>query len=270
MALFRLALATLPYPATPEESVQRAIRALKDAGAAKTDLIVFPECYVPGYRRPDLTLPPPDQAFLEDAWRAIADAAGEARVGVVLGSERVGTDARPIPCAVVIDANGQLLGVQDKVQIPPEEEGTYVGGCDRQIFQLGDAVIGVVICHEGWRYPETVRWAARQGAQLVLHPHYSWHESGAFVPHTFGDPRNSFHEKAALCRAAENTCWFATVNYATPDAPTTSAVVDPDGVVQVWQPYGVEGLLVTDIDLSRATGLLAKRLRNTVGRDAPM
>ncbi|HEY0592307.1 MAG TPA: nitrilase-related carbon-nitrogen hydrolase, partial [Thermoanaerobaculia bacterium] len=64
-----------------------------------------------------------------------------------------------------------------------------------------------------------------------------------------------------LCRAAENTCYFATVNYASAGSPTTSAVVNPDGTLLAYQPYGQEGLLVADIDLGKATGLLAKRYR---------
>ena len=79
---------------------------------------------------------------------------------------------------------------------------------------------------------------------------------------TFADPANTFHEKAALCRAAENTCYFATVNYATDGSPTTSAVVRPDGTLLTYQPYGKAGLLVADIDLEQATRLLATRSKN--------
>ena len=64
---------------------------------------------------------------------------------------------------------------------------------------------------------------------------------------------------SALCRAAENTCWFATVNYASDGSPTTSAVVRPEGTVLKWHPYGRDGLLVADIELEAATGLLAAR-----------
>ena len=120
---------------------------------------------------------------------------------------------------------------------------------------------GVAICHEGWRYPETVRWAARRGANAVFHPHFHEAEPGSYRPATFADPANTFHEKAALCRAAENTCYFATVNYASPGSPTTSAVVRPDGTLLSYQPYGEEGLLIADIDLATATGLLAARCR---------
>jgi hypothetical protein len=44
---------------------------------------------------------------------------------------------------------------------------------------------------------------------------------------TFADPANTFHEKAMICRAAENTCYFASVNFASEGSGTTSAVVRP-------------------------------------------
>ena len=150
---------------------------------------------------------------------------------------------------------------QDKVQIDPSEEGTYTPGSDRRVFQASPLTFGIAICHEGWRYPETVRWAARRGAHIVFHPHFHEAEPGSYRPATFADPANTFHEKAVLCRAAENTCYFATVNCASAGSPTTSAVVRPDGTLQSYQPYGEEGLLIADIDISTATGLLAARCR---------
>jgi len=109
-----------------------------------------------------------------------------------------------------------------------------------------------------------VRWAARRGAQVVFHPHFHEAEPGGHRPTTFADPANTFHEKAMLCRAAENTCYFASINCASNGSPSTSAVVRPDGTLQCYQPYGQAGLLVADLDLDAATGLLASRL---VGSD---
>jgi hypothetical protein len=37
--------------------------------------------------------------------------------------------------------------------------------------------------------------------------------------------------------------------------------VRPDGTLFSFQPYGKEGLLVADVDLDAATGLLATRSR---------
>lgn len=261
MNTFRIALANLRYPATPAESVMLAEQAIAQASIERAEIICFPECYVPGYRGLGKSPPPPDAAFLERAWSAIAAAAAKARIAVVLGTERV-VDSALLATALAINQDGTVVGFQDKVQIDPSEEPTYTPGCERRIFQTGPLTLGIAICHEGWRYPETVRWAARRGAQIVFHPHFHAAEPGSYVPSTFGDPANTFHEKAMLCRAAENTCYFASVNYAGAGSPTTSAVVRPDGTLLSYQPYGKEGLLIADLDLTAATGLLAARCKS--------
>lgn len=261
MSVVRLALANLPLPSSADESVSSARRAIADAGKAGAQLVCFPECFVPGYRTARSTLPPPDPAFLDRAWKSIADAAADAKIAVVLGTERVvNGDARIT--TLVFDHTGKSLGFQDKVQLDPSEEGLFTPGAGRSVFEVGPLTFGISICHEGWRYPETFRWAVRRGAQLVVHPHFHEAEPGGYRPTSFADPANTFHEKAMLCRAAENTCFVATVNCASEGSPTTSAFVRPDGTLLSFQPYGKPGLLVADIELSEATGLLASRLKS--------
>jgi predicted amidohydrolase len=257
---FRIALANVRFPSTPQQSVILVEEAIAQAGREGAGIICFPECYVPGYRRKGKGMRPPDPVFLDRAWATIAAASAKAKVAVVLGTERV-VDGALLASALVIDRDGTLAGFQDKVQLDPTEEGEYSPGSGRRIFQTGPLTFGVAICHEGWRYPETVRWPVGQGAQIVFHPHFHEAEPGGYVPTSFADPANSFHEKAALCRAAENTCYFATVNYASAGSPTTSAVVRPDGTLLTYQPYGQSGLLIADIDLSAATGILAARCK---------
>ena len=257
---FRIALANIRFPATPEESVVSAEQAIAQAAVERAGLVCFPECFVPGYRI-GRTAPAADPVFLERAWSVISSAAAKADLAVVLGTERV-VDAGLLITALVINREGTIAGFQDKVQLDPTEEGTYSPGSGRRVFQAGPLTFGVAICHEGWRYPETVRWAARNGAHIVFHPHFGEAEPGGYVPSTFADPANSFHEKAALCRAAENTCFFATINCAGAGSPTTSAVVRPDGTLLSYQPYGKAGLLIADIDIAEATGLLAARCKS--------
>jgi predicted amidohydrolase len=262
MATVCIALANLGYPDTPDDSVARAARAIAQAGAERAALICFPECYVPGYRGLGHTPPPPDAAFLDRAWTALAAEAARSGVAVILGTERVVAGA-VLVTALVIDRDGRHLGFQDKVQLDPSEEGTYQPATTgRRVFEAAGMTFGIAICHEGWRYPETVRWAARHGAQVVFHPHLYEAESGSVAPSVFADPANTFHEKALLCRAAENTCYIASVNHASAGSPTTSAIVRPDGTLLAYQPYGAEGLLVADLDLAAATCLLARRYRD--------
>ena len=240
-----------------------ATEAVAEAGRQGALIVCFPECFVPGYRWPGVQAPAPDPVFLDRAWFEVAVAAKAAHVTVILGTERVTERGLQIS-ALVINADGTVAGWQDKCQLDPPEEVVYPAfATERRIFTAGPLTFGVVICHEGWRYPETVRWAARRGAQVVFHPHLHIAEPGSYRPTTFADPANTFHEKTVMCRAAENTCFFASVNCASDGSGTTSAVARPDGTLQCYQPYGLEGLLVADLDLSLATGLLASRCRTS-------
>lgn len=263
MTTIRIALANLRSPSTRDESVDRAKIAIDGARQLGAEVVCFPECFVPGYRWANQTYAPPDQSFLDRALAELSAAARAANITVILSTERI-TDRGLQISACVINADGTLAGWQDKGQLDPSEEPTYPAfGTERHVFTAGRLTFGIVICHEGWRYPETVRWAARRGAQVVFHPHASVAEPGSFRPTTFADPANTFHEKALLCRAAENTCYVASVNYASDGSPTTSAVANPYGTLLCYQPYGEDGLLIADLDLRLATGLLASRCRTS-------
>lgn len=203
----------------------------------------------------------PDTGFLEGAWSAVGEAARQAHVAVILGTERITARGLQIS-ALVVNPDGSVAGWQDKGQIDPSEEHIYPAlNGERQLFRVGTLTFGIAICHEGFRYPETVRWAARRGAQVVFHPYAHLPEPGHRRPSRFADATNSFHEGAILCRAAENGCYVASVTC--PSDTMTSAIVRPDGTVQCHQPYGETGLLVADVDLAAATGLLASRCRTS-------
>ncbi len=264
MTTVRIALANVRIPHTREETVAVASESIAQAGAEGARIICFPECFVPGYRWPNSLMLPPDPMFLEQAVHTVARAAAAARITVILGTERITERGLQIT-ACVINADGSVAGWQDKMQLDPDEEPRYPSfGSERHVFTAGPVTFGVVICHEGWRYPETVRWAVRRGAQIVFHPHAGTAEPGSYRPTTFADPANTFHEKAVLCRAAENTCYFASVNGASAGSPTTSAIAHPDGSLHSYQPYGTAGLLIADLDLTAATGLLASRCRTSL------
>src|SRR5512132_2727458 len=111
--MFRIALANLRFPATPEESVRLAVDAVAQAGSEGTGIVCFPECFVPGYRCLGKQVAPPDPVFLERAWATIAEAATKAQIAVVLGTERVVEEGLLI-AALVINADGTIAGFQDK------------------------------------------------------------------------------------------------------------------------------------------------------------
>ncbi|HTU59818.1 MAG TPA: carbon-nitrogen hydrolase family protein, partial [Polyangiales bacterium] len=213
MTDIRLALANIEIPASPEDALERALAAIAQAASAGARVVCFPEAYIPGYpwgeRRPQ-DVKDVNASFLQQAHERVARAAGQHEIAVLLGTERY-VSQKPRLTVLVVKADGRVAGFQDKVQLDPSEDARYEPGSERHVFDIDGLRFGIVICHEGFRYPEATRWAARRGAQVVFHPHYDEAEPGAFQPSEFADPRNSFHEKSFLCRAAENNCFFAAV-----------------------------------------------------------
>jgi predicted amidohydrolase len=117
----------------------------------------------------------------------------------------------------------------------------------------------VAICHEAFRYPETVRWAATRGAKIVFHPHCTGSDRVGVVPQQWGAPDAPYYEKAMMCRGLENGIYFASVNYAFRYQESATSVISPSGECLAHLPYGEEGVLVYEIDTDAATGLLASR-----------
>src|SRR5207244_2582404 len=132
-------------------------------------------------------------------------------------------------------------------------------GDTRRLFEINAVKFGIAICHEAFRYPETVRWAAVRGARIVFHPHCTGSEKvGVRLTH-WGAADAPYYEKAMMMRSRENTIYFASVNYALRFQESATSLIAPSGECQAFLPYGQEGVLVQEIDLDEATGLLATR-----------
>jgi predicted amidohydrolase len=258
---WRIGLAAPRLAETREDGLAAVGRFLTEAAARGALIVCFPETYLPGYRGPVFPAPPPppDQAAQERTLHEVCALAREHRVAVIMPMEWA-SPAGLLNLAFVVDADGTVQGYQTKNQIAPEEEAAYVPGVGRQLFEVAGVPFGIAICHEGWRYPETVRWAARRGAPIVFHPHVTGGDGRGVVPRFWGDPQAPYYEKAMVARAAENVIYFASSNYALTDQETATCVVAPDGRCVAQVPYGEEGLLVADLDLRAATRWAADRL----------
>ncbi len=253
---WRIGLAALRPAGSTPAGVERLRRTVATAAAERVRLICCPETYLPGLRGAHEALPAPDQSAQQDALRALRDACREHAVAAIVGMEWVseqGLENR----AVVVAADGSVLGHQTKNQITPGGESEhYVPDGRRQIFQIEDLVFGIAICHEAWRYPETVRWAAVRGAQIVFQPQVTGSDVKGRPPAQWGE---SFYEKAMECRAQENSIYFASVNMAMRFQNSATSLIDPRGRLVASLPYGEEGLLIADVDLARATRQYALR-----------
>lgn len=231
---------------------------MSDASAKGAEIVCFPEAYIPGLRGLDFDVPPFDRADEARALDAVSEWARDFKIATIIGMEHIADDGRQI-AAFVFDARGQLLGYQTKVQLDPTEERFYIAGATRQIFEVNGVKFGIAICHEGWRYPETVRWAATRGAKIVFHPQHTGSNRDGVVLTDWASSSAPYYEKAMMCRALENTIYFASVNYALRFPESATAIIGPSGECEAFLPYGEAGVLVQDVDMNRATGLLASR-----------
>lgn len=253
-----IALASPRVATTLDDGLDKIKRLLSEAAAQGAEIACFPEAYLPGLRGQDFAVLPFDEAQQERALRVVAQWAREYRVATILGMERLTRAGRQI-AAFVFDTRGEMQGYQTKNQLDPTEDQFYVPGSTRQIFEINGVKFGVAICHEGWRYPETVRWAARRGAKIVFHPQHTGHEQAGVRLTEWGATENPYYEKAMMMRSIENTIYFASVNYALRYQESATSLIAPSGRCQAYLPYGEEGVLVAAIKEEEATGLLAHR-----------
>jgi predicted amidohydrolase len=253
-----IALASPRIASDLDDGLDRIKRLLADASAQGAEVVCFPEAYLPGLRGQDFDVLPFDRTHQERVLQTVAEWARTYTVATILGMERVTETGRQI-AAFVIDAGGQILGCQTKNQLAPSEDQFYVPGATRQLFEVNGVKFGVAICHEGWRYPETVRWAAVRGAKVVFHPHHTGSDREGVRLTQWGSASAPYYEKAMMMRSMENTIYFASVNYALRFQESATCLIAPSGDCQAYLPYGEEGVLVQTIKTEEATGLLAAR-----------
>ncbi|RNB92043.1 carbon-nitrogen hydrolase family protein [Brevibacillus fluminis] len=246
----RIGLAQTRFPQSLAEGFEIVKRAIVEAKQQQCDVICFPESILPGLRGVGYAVEAYDHEAQRAAVHEIRAVAEQSSIAVILPAEWEDETGLHI-VAFFISEQGEIQGYQTKNQIDPDEDQFgYVPGTNRQLFQVKGVPIGITICHEGWRYPETVRWAAQQGARIVFHPQFT------------GQVKNpEFYRAAMVCRSMENTIYFASVNYALENQGCTTTLISPTGERLASMPDNTEGLLVWDIDPEQAHGLLAKRFQ---------
>jgi predicted amidohydrolase len=254
----KIAVASPPYPGSLKEGLNSIEALTQDASKKSADIICFPESYIPGYPSQEHKRENSSEAQLKKALEKVCEFAAKNAIAIIIPMDWY-TEGTLINLAFVISKSGQVLGYQTKNQLDPSEDSIWTPGTSRQIFEVEDVKFGVTICHEGFRYPESVRWAANRGAQIVFHPNFTGSDLHGKVLNEWGSKENPYYEKAQMMRALENTIYFASSNYAFRYPESASSIIDPDGQCICFQEYGKTGIVVAEIDTDKATGLLAKR-----------
>ena len=104
--------------------------------------------------------------------------------------------------AICLDETGEVIANHRKLLLPPGFEDQYFSpGETMTLFKLGELNFAILICYDV-EYPETVRAAAEQGAQVVVVP--------TALAKNWGVVANNL----IPTRAFENGVWLAYANHA--------------------------------------------------------
>ena len=251
MATLKIGLAQCRQTDNFDTNSSLIFRDLEAAARAGVQIVCFPETQTVGYRV-DIATPhtPVEPDRLAELHGQVAQRCGELGLACILGTETpLESDPRhgkPYNSALVISSAGAILGTHHKVKLTPLDAVAYSPGKSIETFDLCGVKVGVVICFEGFRFPETTRECVRQGAQLIFHP-----QNNTTRPNDWKIP---IHHAMIVTRAAENTVWFASCNMCHEQHQNCrSMVVAPDGRIHAQAELKQEQLLVTEIDIERAT-----------------
>lgn len=265
-----LALATAQFPigADIDANLAAIVRLMRQARAAGAAVIHFPEAALSGYAGVDFeTFEGFDWPRLEAATRQVMALAGELGLWTILGSaHRLSGQRKPHNCAHVIDASGALVDRYDKRFCAGDAAGLagdlahYTPGDHFAVFDIQGVRCGVLICHD-YRYPELCRAYHRRGVRLMFHGFHAGGLSAArFAEMEAGVGRHRMTGGSTLpaitmpagmiASASNNNMWISCPNSSAAKSCWPAFFVRPDGVITGVLEPEVEGLLLSQVDLS--------------------
>lgn len=162
--------------------------------------------------------------------------------------------------AVIIDADGTLLGVYRKMHIPDDPlfyEKFYFtpGDLGFRAWQTRFGRIGVLVCWDQW-YPEGARLTAMQGAEILFYPTaIGWHPKEKVE---LGAKQYGAWETIQRSHAVANGCYVAAINRIGLERPEggdgiefwgQSFVAGTFGQVLAKAAVDQEDVLLTPVDL---------------------
>jgi predicted amidohydrolase len=240
----RVAVAQIePKLAEKERNLEACLARLDAAAAEGAELLVLPECALPGYMFESAEealpfaeeIPGPSTETLERESRRLG-------MHVVCGLlERDGDALRN--SAVLVGPDG-LVGTYRKTHLPFLGVDRFVvPGDELNVYHTPLGRIGVEICYD-LRFPEVTRTLALKGADLVAHPT------------NFPMAAKLQTELITVARAAENRIYLLTANRVGKERWGEfcgwSQIVDPFGKRLAEAGETEEALLVADVELEKA------------------
>ena len=212
----------------------------------KADLIVLPELFSTGYQFKDveealnLSEPIPDGPTT----RFLIDLAKDTGAIFVAGiAER---ENNSIHNSAVMAGPEGFIGKYKKIHLFDTELDIFEPGkLTPPVFDIGPAKVGIMICFD-WRFPETARTLALEGADLIAHP------ANLVLPHC---------PQSMITRCLENRVFAVTADRIGNEERVPgqllkfigqSQLVDPDGQILYRASVNKEEVKILEIDILKA------------------
>jgi N-carbamoylputrescine amidase len=240
---FTIGLVQMRCSPDPDDNLARAIDRVREAANSGANLVCLPELF-----RTQYFCQSEDHACFDWAepipgpsTEALAKVAAENNV-VVVGSlfERRAAGVYH-NTAVILDADGRLVGTYRKMHIPDDPlfyEKFYFtpGDLGFRAFDTACGRIGTLVCWDQW-YPEGARLTALAGADILFYPTaIGWHPS---EKNEFGAAQASAWQTAQRAHAIANGVYVAAVNRVGLERPIGGDGIEFWGGSFVADPFGV-------------------------------
>jgi N-carbamoylputrescine amidase len=179
---FTLGLIQMRCETAPEANMEKALQRIHRAAEAGAQVICLPELFRSQYfcQRQDaglFDLAEPIPGPSTERLSQVARATGTVIIASLFERRTAGVYHNT---AVVLDADGRLLGIYRKMHIPDDPlyfEKYYFtpGDTGFKAFDTRFGRIGVLVCWDQW-FPEGARLTALRGAQVLFYPTaIGWH-----------------------------------------------------------------------------------------------
>jgi predicted amidohydrolase len=240
----RVAVAQMePILAEKERNLDACVARLEEAAAAGAELLVLPECAIPGYmfESAEEALP-----FAEEIPGPSVDTLVQEcrRLGMHVVCGLLERDGDVLHNAAVLVGPEGLIGTYRKTHLPFLGVDRFVvPGDELTVYDTPLGRIGVEICYD-LRFPEVTRTLALKGADIVAHPT------------NFPVAARIQTELITVARAAENRIYLLTANRVGKERGGEfcgwSQIVDPFGTRLAEAGETEEALLVAEVEVEKA------------------
>ena len=263
-------LGPISRDAERSEVVDRLVVLMRQASDEGCQLVVFPELalttFFPRWYLDDVPeeldsyyeteMPGPETQPLFDEAKSLG-------IGFYLGYAELTPEKTRYNSAILVDADGSIVGRYRKVHMPGHEEhepDRPFQHLERRYFKEGpdgfdvweafNGIIGMGLCNDR-RWPETYRVMGLQGVELIL---IGYNTPLHYAPDPSQNPLQSFHNQLVMQAGAyQNATWVVGVAKAGCeegfDMIGQSCIIAPSGeIVAMCRTMGDE-LIVQDCDL---------------------